>query len=372
MKKVLYIILALLATSVNAQDRSHFYTNLLNPFLVNPAVAGNGKGIQAVLNARTMLGGIEGSPRTINFGIYGSTSNDAGLGLKVISDWRGVFQLTNVEGAYSKKVQLNKNNLVHFGLSLGVCQTAIRQELLNSNVSLEDPMLTDKNLNKLRVSSGAGFTYKYAEKFEFATSFPMLITGDEDINGFFVSTAMYNFKTGVGEKYTIQPQVNYYNFIYSDKMFDLIANTSWNNTVSISAGYRSNSSLIAGVGFNFSGFSAKYMYYMHTGNLNGLAPAQNEIGITLRFNKPKSKAPAQVNGTDEFSLELKKLNKRINGLMQIESTNPGLVDISKELAKISTDLAELTKKYTVDTPEQLKELKAVQESLELMIAKSSK
>ncbi len=370
MKKVLYIILALLATSVNAQDRSHFYTNLLNPFLVNPAHAGNGKGIQAVLNARTMLGGIEGSPRTINFGIYGSTNNDAGLGLKVISDWRGVFQLSNFEAAYSKRVQLNKVQVLNFGLSLGVCQTAIRQELLNSNVTLEDPMLTDKNLNKLRVTSGAGFTYKYAEKFEFSTSFPMLITGDEDINGFFVSSAHYNFKTG--EKYTIQPQVNYYNFIYSDKMFDLIANASWNQTLSLSAGYRSNSSVIAGVGLNFSGFSAKYMYYMHTGNLNGLAPAQNEIGITFRFNKPKSKAPAQVNGTDEFSLELKKLNKRINGLMQVESTNPGLVDISKELAKISTDLAALTKKYTVETPEQMKELKAVQESLELMIAKSSK
>lgn len=372
MKKTLSILMSLTSLVMYAQDRSHFYTNLLNPFLANPAQAGNTKGIQAVLNARTMLGGIEGSPRTINFGLHGATNNDAGLGLKVISDWRGVFQLTNVEAAYSKKVQLNKVNLIHFGLSLGVCQTAIRQDLLNSNVSLEDPMLTDKNLNKLRVSSGAGFTYKYAEKFEFSTSFPMLITGDENINGFFVSTAHYNFKTGTGEKYTIQPQVNYYNFIYSDKMFDLIANTSWNNTVSISAGYRSNSSLIAGVGFNFSGFSAKYMYYMHTGNLNGLAPAQNEIGITLRFNKPKSKAPEQVNGTDEFSLELKKLNKRINGLMQIESTNPGLVDVSKELAKISTDLADLTKKYTVDTPEQLKELKAVQESLELMIAKSSK
>jgi hypothetical protein len=130
--------------------------------------------------------------------------------------------------------------------------------------------------------------------------------------------------------------------------------------------------MIAGIGLNFSGFSAKYMHYLHMGDLTGLAPAQNEIGITFRFNKPKTKAPAQVNGTDEFSLELKKLNKRINGLMQVESTNPGLVDVSKELAKISSDLSALTKKYTVDTPEQLKELKSVQESLELMIAKSSK
>lgn len=75
---------------------------------------------------------------------------------------------------------------------------------------------------------------------------------------------------------------------------------------------------------------------------------------------------------DEFSMELKKLNKRINGLMQVESSNPGLVDVSKELAKISIDLDALTKKYSIDTPDQMKELKSVQESLELMIAKTSK
>ena len=64
-----------------AQERSHYYTNLLNPFLINPAHAGSVQGINAIFNAKSMLGGIDGSPRTINFGLSGSLQRDAGLGL---------------------------------------------------------------------------------------------------------------------------------------------------------------------------------------------------------------------------------------------------------------------------------------------------
>lgn len=354
---------------VKAQDRSHFYTNLLNPFLANPAVAGIEKGIQTNFNARTVLGGIDGLPRTINAGIYGQMSQDAGLGLKVISDWRGVFQLTNAEAAYSKRVWFNSSNQLSFGLSMGVSQTAIRSEALNSNVRLDDPMLTDNNLNRLRVTSGAGLIYRNADKFEFSASFPMLITGDQPINGFFVSSASYKFKAGANKDYSFTPQVNYYNFIYSNKMADMLVHGSWKETFSLAAGYRSNGTFIAGAGIMFSGFSARYMFYGQTGVLNMLAPAQNEVSLGLRFNKPKAKPVQTVYGSDAFSAELNKINKRINGLMQIESTNPGLVNIPNELTKIRTDLEALLKQYTIDQPEQIKQLRNVQESLDLMIQK---
>lgn len=370
MKKYIFIGIGLAALfQVRAQDRSHFYTNLLNPFLTNPAVASMEKGIQTTFNARTVLGGIDGLPRTINAGVYGQMAQDAGLGLKVISDWRGVFQLTNAEGAYSKRVWFNTSNQLSFGLSLGISQTSIRSEMLNGNVRLEDPLLTDKNLNRLRISSGAGLVYRYADKFEFSTSFPMLITGDQPINGFFVSSASYTFKNGASKEYALIPQVNYYNFIYSNKMADLILNGSWKETFSIAAGYRSNGSYIVGAGILFSGFSARYMYYGQTGVLTNLAPAQNEIALGIKFNKPKAKPVQHVVGSDAFSVELNKINKRIIGLMQIESTNPGLVDVPAELVKIRTELESILKQYTIDQPEQIKQLRNVQESLDLMIQK---
>lgn len=367
-------IACLLSLNGFAQERSHYYTNLLNPFLINPAQAGATQGINAIFNAKTMLGGIDGSPRTINFGVGASLQRDAGLGLKVISDWSGVFQTTNLEMAYSKKVQLVENHYLSFGLSIGAIQTSLKSELLNSSVNLADPTLTDKDLNRLKVSSGAGFLYNYANKLEIATSFPTLVTGDDKINGFFVSSISYNHKLGKDNKYAIKPGVNYYNMQYSDKLYDAMVTGTWNELISLTTGYRNNGSILMGAGVNFSSFSAHYLYYHHTDKLNGFAPAQNEIAIGFHFNSPKAnrKLKAKVNNEDEFSAELVKIDRRVNGLIQVEQTNPGLVNVPNEVANINKDLEVLLKKYKVETPEQLRLIKSIQESTDLIIAKYGK
>ncbi|MCF8253006.1 MAG: PorP/SprF family type IX secretion system membrane protein [Bacteroidia bacterium] len=374
MKKLLISlagITLLFAQPSLAQVRSHYYTNLLNPFLVNPALAGNTQGINALFNARTMLGGIDGSPRTINFGINGSLEKDAGLGLKVVSDWSGIFQTTNIEMAYSKKVQLVQNQFLSFGLSLGAIQTTLQSELVNGNVNLADPKLNDPSLYKLKIASGAGFIYNYANKFEFATSFPSLVNGDDKINGFFVSSAQYNHAIGKDNKYVLQPRVNYFNMQYSDKLYDVLLKGTWNQTVSLSTGYRNSGAILMGAGFNFNSFSASYLYYYHTDKLNGVAPAQNEIAISFHFNKIKKAAsqPRISSDIDEFSSELSKINRRVNGLIQVEQSNPGLVNIKQEVMNINKDLEVLMKKFKVENPEHLRIIKNIQESIDLIIAK---
>lgn len=357
-----------------AQERSHYYTNLLNPFLINPAHAGSVQGINAIFNAKSMLGGIDGSPRTINFGLSGSLQRDAGLGLKVISDWSGVFQTTNMEMAYSKKVQLHEKHFLSFGLSLGVIQTTLKTELLNGTVNLADPTLTDKNINKLRVASGAGFVYKFDDKLQISTSFPSLVTGDDKINGFFISSVSYNKNLGKDNKYQLLPAINFYNMQYSDKLFDAMLTGTWNKTISISTGYRSNGSLLMGAGINFNAFSAQYLYYHHTDKLSGLAPAQNEIAIGFHFNSPKrnAKSKSAMGNQDEFAVELTKIERRVNGLIQIEQTNPGIVNIPNEVTNINKDLEQLLKKFKVETPEHLRLIKNIQESTDLIIAKHEK
>ncbi|MDP3929575.1 MAG: PorP/SprF family type IX secretion system membrane protein [Bacteroidota bacterium] len=377
MRKIFFILLgALLFTSsmVQAQDRSHYYTHLLHPFLINPAAASSDNSIRALFNARTMLGGIDGSPRTINFGLHGGLANDAGLGLKVINDWLGVFQTTNIEMAYSKKVLLSSEQSLHFGLSLGVIQTNLKSDLINGSVNLADPNLTDPNLNRIRIASGAGFIYKFADKFELSTSFPTLVTGDDKINGFFVSSVNYKFKLGEQDKFTVKPIVNYYNMQYSDKMFDAMLHASWNDMLSLTGAYRSNGSIIMGAGTQFNSFSVQYLYYHHTGDLNGLAPAQNEIAIGFAFNKPKKEIkPKKLEfGEDAFSQDLSKINQRVNGLIQVQQSNPGLVDMKKAIADINTDLNKLLQNNKVSSAAHLKLIKSIQESIDLMIATNEK
>ncbi len=276
----------LVSMQTSAQDRSAFYTNLLNPFLVNPAMAGSYDNIHAVFNAKTMVGGINSSPRTLNFGIHSPLFNKtSGIGAKVITHWVGAYQIVNAEVAYSKLVRLTADHTITFGLSIGFLQKNLNMDALTSTVNLSDVTLATENLNKIRFTSGTGLVYRYKNKAEVYASSPMLTTGDLGLSGFFVAGANYIFPLGQTGEYELKPAVNYFNFVNSPKMVDILLTGNWHKTINVTAGYRTNGAVVSGLGFNFKNVMVGYNFYYHTGNLADLAPAQNEVAIAFNFNE---------------------------------------------------------------------------------------
>jgi type IX secretion system PorP/SprF family membrane protein len=368
---VAFLLTAGMLNQAKAQDRSSFYTNLLNPFLINPAMTGSTDNLQAIFNAKTLIGGIESSPRTLNFGIHSPFANNTGIGAKVISHWVGAFQTINVEGAYSKMVRLTNDQNLTFGLSLGIVQTNLNTELLNSSVNLADPTLISNDLNKIRISSGAGVRYQYKKRLELYASSPMMVTGDEPLSSFFIAGANYTFPVGANADYSIKPIVNYYNMVYSPKMADILVNAGWNETVFLTTGYRTNGTVVGGVGFNFKNVVIGYNYYHQTGDLNRIAQAQNEIALAFNFKKPEAKTKKKQEAVNEQVIQdqIDKINDKINGLINIEKTNPGLVNVKNELVKLNRELEKILTKYKIENIEQLKKLKELQINIELLIAK---
>lgn len=369
--RIIFALLICHNMTAMAQDRSDFYTNLLNPFLVNPAMAGSNNSIHAVFNARTMVGGIDNSPRTLNFAIHAPFSNKtSGFGAKVITHWVGAYQTVNTEGAYSKLVKLTNDHTLTFGLSLGFIQTNLRMEALSSTVNLSDPMLTTENLNKVMFTSGAGMVYRYTNKAEVYVSTPMLTTGDLGLNGFFVAGANYNFVLDENDEYELKPAVNYFNFTYAPKMVDILLTGSWNKTVSLTAGYRTKGAFVSGVGLNFKNVNLGYNFYYFTGNLGNLALAQNEVAIAFNFRSPERRANKNEVVNDQVIQDkLDKINSRINGIINLEKTNPGLLNVKSELSKINKELERILVKYKIENIEQLKIIKELQTNIELLIAK---
>lgn len=364
-------VLLIITLQVKAQDRSSFYTNILNPFLANPAMAGSTDNIHAIFNTNSYLGGIESMPRTYNFGIHSPLNNTSGAGLKVISNWRGAFQTINVEGAYSKQVKFTSNNIVTFGLSLGFVQTNLKNEMLSGQVDLNDPTLLNPNLNKMLLTSGAGAVYRYKKSLEIYASSPMLVTGDQKLTGFFVAGANYSFKVDRAGAYALKPIVNYYNFENAPKMFDGILAGTWNETITLQAGYRSNGAVISSIGFNFKNLTLGYAYLYSTGNLNNLATAQNEIAIALNFKKfeKRLRKKQEVVSEQVIQDQIDKVNDKINGLINIEKSNPGLVNVKTEMVKLNKELEKILVKYKIENIEQLKKIKELQTNIELLIAK---
>lgn len=373
LKKIYTTILTgvILCISVQAQDRANFYTQLVNPFLGNPALAGSNDGMHAIFNAKTLVGGIASSPRVINFGFHSPFANNSGgLGVKAISQWSGAFQTVNFEGSYSKLVRLTNNHNLNLGLSLGFMQTNLNNDFLSSQVDLADQTLNNNTLNKVLVTGGAGFIYRYKKQLEVYGSSPMMLTGSQSLNGFFIAGANYTFNLDENAEYRLKPIVNYYNFVTAPKLVDVLVSANWNDVVSVTTGYRTHGSVVAGLGFNFKNVMVAYNYYHHTGNLNKLAPASNEIAIAFNFRKPERriKTPEVVN-EQVIQDQIDKVNNKINALINIEKTNPGLVNVKNEMAKLNKDLERILTKYKIENIDQLKKIKELQTNIELLIAK---
>ena len=365
----LVLILLVVATTVRAQERSSVYTNLLNPFIYNPSLAGSNDNIYAIFNTRGIVGGIDGSGRSYNFGIHAPIKNSMGIGAKVLSSSVGVFQTINVEGAYSKQVKLNSKNSLSLGLSLGFTQTNLKTELLNRQVDMSDPALNTKDLNKILFSSGVGLHYKYDKKVDLGLSFPSLMTGDRPLNDMMIVNAAYSFYSGTEKQCKLKPIVNFYKLNTSSNMVDALLQGSWKDMVSLTAGYRSNGSIIGAAGLNFKSFAISYAYYNYTSGINALAPAENEIAISFGFNKPKPTSKNEVVSDEVIQDEIDKLNERLNGLMSIEKTNPGLVNMKKEASKLNKDLVKVLGRYKITNQEQIQKIKTLQSTIESVIAK---
>ncbi|OYU97294.1 MAG: hypothetical protein CFE21_03095 [Bacteroidetes bacterium B1(2017)] len=373
MKKLTIKIAVLLfaSTQVHAQERSAVYTNLLNPFLYNAATAGVKDNINTVFNTISNVGGMDGSPRSYNFSINCPIQNTMGIGAKVITNSVGAFKTTNLEGVYSKWVKLDKVNSVNFGISLGFTQTNLKTELLNGQVDMSDPTLNAPNLNKMMLSSGAGAYYRYGGKGELGLSMPALVTGNQPMNNMLIANAAWNFFKGDLKQWKIRPSVSYYHLNTSPSMFDVLLGGAYKNTISLSGGYRSNGSILAIAGLTFKDLSVHYAYYKHLDGFEALAPAKNEIALSFGFNKPKM-ASKERNGivSDEvIQDEIDKLNERLNGLISVQKTNPGLVNMKKEISKLNKDLDKVLGKYKITNPEQIQKIKTLQATIESEIAK---
>lgn len=369
---VLFTSLALSLVQVSAQDRSGVYTNLHNRFLSNPSLAGEHGNIYTVFNFRSMINGLEGMPRTYNFSVHSSLQNNTGLGMKVLSLNSGAFQTINAEAAYSKKVFFTPDHSISFGLSLGVVQTNIKPELLNGNVDLSDQTILTNDLNKLRISTGAGLTYRYAKKAEIGIAFPMLVAADRTLNPMMVSTASWTADLDQNKEWKLKPVINYFHLTNSPSMADLLLGLSWKETLSIGGGYRSNGTAIISAGFNFKSVAINYSFYNHTSDVKSLAPAQNEFAIAFQFNKPSvlnKKSGSEHVSDQTIQDEIDKVNDRLNSIMSIEKTNPGFINVKKEIGKVNKELDRILKKYSITNVEQLKKIKELQNTIDVFIAK---
>ena len=236
MRKIIIIIALIPIFSFGQQSsiNSHFYENLT---MINPSVVGHNQNATIAVNARQQWykftdANIGRSSFNINKGF-----NNDGLGLEVFSDNSGNIIKSGFKLNYSRRVILNDDSYLFYGLSGGYQNNQI------NNISTLDFNFYDNKFNWARTASfGVSYTKK---SFLMGASIDGLLETDlgftneqNTLEKNYYAFMLYNHV--INENIELKPSALYKQSESGSSQFDLNLNLSYKNTIHFGLGYIGN------------------------------------------------------------------------------------------------------------------------------------
>lgn len=143
----------------------------INPFLINPAIAGTEDFLHLQAGYRSQWSGFEGAPRTGYLAVHSALNNRQlsaasrrreqisriALGLVLVNDQTGPLEQISGMGTFAYNFALNRQGLrMSFGLSAGLKQFSYNPDGYTDNLlDLDDPvLLTSENFQMLQLAAG--------------------------------------------------------------------------------------------------------------------------------------------------------------------------------------------------------------------------
>ena len=173
-KYIFLLALVLLMVEAKAQQQPVYTQYALNPFVINPAYAGQNEALNITAAYRQQWTSVEGAPRTMNFsGHMPIQGVNSGVGLVVWSDRIGKTSQTSISGAYSYKIKMDIG-VLSAGLSLGLQQ--LKTDYAASNLNgVVDPTFASGDINQWKFNTGAG-VFLAGDKYFVGFSIPQMLS----------------------------------------------------------------------------------------------------------------------------------------------------------------------------------------------------
>lgn len=206
MKKIFTTILVLttlgLCTEKSyAQQDAQFTNYMYNPLSFNPAYAGSRDVLSMIGLYRSQWVGLEGAPRSLNFGMHSPVGEKVGLGLNITHDEIFLAQETYIDAAFSYTLDVSEKGKLNLGVSGGVHLLDINSNRANTGEFDLNDALANIDLNRFSPQVGIGAFY-YTDKFYLGLSAPAIIETEH-----FDESAISNNSNSSA---TARERVNYY------------------------------------------------------------------------------------------------------------------------------------------------------------------
>lgn len=270
-----------------AQQQPQYTQYMYNPLSINAGYAGTNEKLEAVLLHRSQWVGIDGAPRTQNFGIHGEMGEKVGLGLSATNDNLGPMSQQYISGNFAYKLNLTQNTILSFGVNAGV--NLMNIDWSEGTYQSQTDNAFNSNINSARLIIGTG-GYLYSEKWYLGLSVPNFIITEsyDDIEESVIRRKVHYYLQGgyvfdFNENLKFKPSFLAKVVEGAPVTYDVSANFMFKEKFVLGAGYRFTDAFSALAGFQIApSLFIGYAYDRSVTKLQKYNDGSHEI--ILKFN----------------------------------------------------------------------------------------
>ena len=298
-KRILVILILLIAFKINAQQDPQYTQYMYNMNVINPAYAGSNDATSIGVLYRDQWEGLEGAPKTATMNVHFPAGKNVGIGFSAIADEIGPVSETNLYVDFSYTLNFSNDNRLAFGVKAGGTFHDIGLVDL-SLIDPNDPFFAN-DVNENTPNIGAGIYFYKPNNYYVSVSVPNILESVHlDNNDFNIGSETRHIFAAAGYVFDINENFKFkpHTFVkYASQMpisLDLNANLFMYDLIEIGAGYRTDDSITAMINFMVSpSIRIGYAYDSIQSELNILTKASHEIFINfdINFKSKVSRSP---------------------------------------------------------------------------------
>lgn len=303
MKKFFTLVLILIALgvcseSIYAQQDAQYTQYMYNPLSVNAAYAGSRDMLSVIGLYRTQWVGLDGAPRTMNFGLHSPVGKKVGLGLNITRDEIFISNETFIDAMFSYTLDVSEKGKLALGLKAGGHILDINSD--RAKGPFQNDALAEINIDKFSPQVGAGAFY-YTDKFYFGLSVPNVLQTEHfdeasisnNSNASATAKERVNFYMITGYAFDVTENLKFKPALLTKLVsgaplqVDLSANFLIHEKLTLGAAYRWSASLSGLVGFQISDqIMVGFAYDWETSDLQQYNDGSYEVFLRFElFNR---------------------------------------------------------------------------------------
>ncbi len=296
MKKIYMLsMVVLMAMNIKAQQPVSYNLYSLNPVLLNPATMGENDCINAFINRQNKWNDLPNAPKVNTFGVYGKMTSNSSIGAMIVGDNRSFVSYLNANLLYAYHLKLSASQKLSLGLSAGFANNSLNTDRIQTH-DKNDPNLQVFNSTKFDAGFGASYQYN-ALKIGF--SIPHFFNQNGSFSSQYNVTASRDFKLK-NPDWKLTPMAVARNYREVGMLVDVLGLASWKDKVTGMVGYRTDKSILAGIGFNWNMLRIGYAYQYNVGATYNTfsSSGTHEIQLAIRFCRKNEPMPVVAEKKD--------------------------------------------------------------------------